>query len=82
MAPAVPGADYEVVLRPLKKAWVKIEKDSDDSPPIYEDWLFTDAGGLTLHGKKFWIQVSDGSAVEIKKNGQIIPYNSPGIVIQ
>jgi len=78
----VPGADYEVVLRPLKKAWVKIQKDSDDTPPIYEDWLYPDADGLTLHGKKFWIQLSDGAAVEIKKNGQVIPYNSPGIVIE
>jgi len=82
VATPVPGADYEVVLHPVKKAWVKIQKDSDDSAPIYEDWLYPDASGLTLHGKKFWIQLSDGEAVEIKKNGQIIPYNSPGIVIQ
>ena len=82
VAIAVPGGDYEVVLHPLKKAWVKVEKDSDGSPPIYEDWLYPDADGLTLHGKKFWIQLSDGDAVEIKKNGQVIPYNSPGIVIQ
>ena len=63
-------ADKEVTLRPLKKAWVKIQKESDDSAPVYEDWLYPDAGGLTLHGRKFWIQLSDGSAVEIRKNGQ------------
>jgi len=83
VVPAVaPDADKEVTLHPVKKAWVKIQKDSDDSEPVYEDWLYPDAGGLTLHGKKFYIQLSDGSAVEVRKNGQVVPYNSPGIVIQ
>ncbi len=72
----------EVVVHPLKKAWVKIEKDSADSQPIYEDWLYPDAHGLTLHGKIFWIHVDNGDAVEITKNGKTVPYSSPGIVVQ
>lgn len=83
----VPGqepaaANDEIVLHPVKKAWVKIQKGSETSPPIYEDWLYPDANGLTLRGGKFWIQVSDGAAVEILKNGQPVPYNSPGIVVE
>lgn len=82
----VPGQDSaannEIVLHPVKKAWVKIKKDSDASPPIFEDWLYPDANGLTLRGGKFWIQLSDGAAVEILKNGRTVPYNSPGIVVE
>lgn len=82
IATPAPNADKEIVLRPIKKSWVKIQANGDDTPPIYEDWLYPDAGGLTLHGKKFWIQLTDSEAVEIKKNGQVIPYNSPGIVVE
>jgi cytoskeletal protein RodZ len=71
----------EVVLHPLKKAWVKIQKDDADTP-IYEDWLYPDAHGLTLRGKKFRIQIDNADAVEITKNGKAVPYNSPGVVIQ
>lgn len=78
---AAPGTN-EVVLHPLKKAWVKIQKDVADSQPIYEDWLYPDARGLTLHGKIFWIKIDDGDAVEITKNGQAVRYTSPGIVVQ
>ncbi|HWB58173.1 MAG TPA: helix-turn-helix transcriptional regulator [Chthoniobacteraceae bacterium] len=78
VAPAV----NEIVLRPLKKAWVKIEQDTADSVPIYEDWLYPDAHGLTLHGGKFWIQVDNADAVQITKNGKTVPYTNPGIVVQ
>jgi cytoskeletal protein RodZ len=80
-APAEPVVN-EVVLHPLKKVWVKIQEDDADSAPIYDDWLFPDANGLTLHGKKFWIKVDNGDSVEITKNGKTVPYSSPGIVVQ
>lgn len=80
-SPAAPASN-EVVLHPLKKAWVKIQKDVADSQPIYEDWLYPDGHGLVLHGKTFWIQVDNGDSVEITKNGKTVPYTSPGIVVQ
>ncbi len=80
-APAEPVVN-EVVLHPLKKAWVKIKKDDADSEPIYEDWLYPDSSGLTLHGKKFFIELDDETAVQITKNGKTVPYSSPGVVIQ
>lgn len=79
--PAVPG-ENEVVLRPIKKTWVKVQTGSSDSEPIYDDWLYPDAGGLALRGRKFWIELREGGGVEIRKNGQVVPYNSPGIVVQ
>jgi cytoskeletal protein RodZ len=81
-APSEAPKQNEIVLHPIKKTWVKIQKDSVTSAPIYEDWLYPDANGLTLRGGKFWIQLNDGDAVQITKNGQRIPYNSPGIVVE
>jgi len=81
VAPVEPATN-EIELHPLKKAWVKIEKDDADSAPIYEDWLYPDTRGLVLHGKKFWIQVDNGDAIQITENGKPVPYNSPGIVVQ
>lgn len=80
-SPAV-AATNEIVLHPVKKAWVKIQRDGGESPPLFEDWLYPDANGLTLRGEKFRIQLSDGAAVEIRKNGQVVPYSSPGIIVE
>ena len=81
-ATPVPPLQNDVVVRPLKKTWIKIQKDGDDTTPIYEDWLYPDAAGLKLHGKKFWIKVTPGGDVEILKNGRAVPYASPGIVVE
>ena len=81
-APVEAGVN-EVVLHPLKKTWVKIQQDDAASTPIYDDWLYPDAHGLTLHGRKFWIEIKiNGDAVQITKNGKAVPYSSPGIIVQ
>jgi len=66
----------EVVLQPLKKTWVTVRSGSADSPPVFEDWLYPDAKGLVLHGGKFWISVGEKGAVEIKKNGVPVNYDT------
>ena len=44
--------------------------------PVFEDWLYPDAKGLTLHGDKFWISVGEKGAVQIKKNGVLVNYDT------
>ena len=65
-----------VVLQPLKKTWVTVRSGRADSPPVFEDWLYPDAKGLILHGEKFWINVGEKGAVEIKKNGVPVNYDT------
>jgi cytoskeletal protein RodZ len=79
---ADPGVMNEVIVEPIKKTWVKIHKDSPDSPPIFEDYLYPGVRPLKLRGAKFFVEVRDQSAVQIRKNGHPIAYQSPGISIQ
>jgi len=71
-----PRKENEIILQPLKKAWVTVRRGGADSPPVFEDWLYPDAKGLILHGDKFWISVGEKGAVEIKKNGVVINYDT------
>lgn len=72
----------EVVLQPIRKTWVKIQRGARDSAPIFEDFLYPNTRPLTLHGGNYWIEVTDASAVEIRKNGTVIAYQAPGLSIQ
>ncbi len=72
----------ELIVQPLRKTWVRIHKDSPDSPPIFEDYLYPGARPLKLRGARFFVEVRDQSAVQIRKNGHPIAYQSPGISIQ
>jgi cytoskeleton protein RodZ len=76
------GGMNELIVQPLKKTWVRIHKDSPDSPPIFEDYLYPGARPLKLRGARFFVEVRDQSAVQIRKNGHPIAYQSPGISIQ
>jgi cytoskeletal protein RodZ len=75
------GVMNELIVEPLKKTWVKIQKDSPDSPPIFEDYLYPRAGALKLRGAKFFVEVRDETAVQIRKNGHPIAYQPPGISV-
>jgi hypothetical protein len=76
-----PAAINELIVEPIKKTWVKIHKDSPDSPPIFEDYLYPGVRPLKLRGAKFFVMVRDQSAVQIRKNGHPIAYQAPGISI-
>jgi cytoskeletal protein RodZ len=79
---ASPTGVNEVVVEPLRKTWVKIRKGSPDSEPIFEDFLYPHAPPLKLRGARFFVEVRDESAVQIRKNGHPIAYQAPGIAIQ
>ena len=88
-APVKPGAEpissstmNEVIVEPLKKTWVTIRKGRPDSPPVFEDFLYPGDPPLKLHGTKFFVEVRDQTAVQIRKNGNPIAYQAPGISIQ
>ncbi len=79
--PITPGGVNEIVLEPIKKTWVTIRKGNPDSKPIFEDYLYP-GPPLKLRGSKFYLEVRDQTAVQIRKNGNPIAYQAPGISIQ
>ena len=77
-----PSVINEVVIEPIRKTWVTVRKGSANSPPIFEDYLYTNAPALKLHGARFFIEVRDEGAVVIRKNGAPIAYQAAGLTIQ
>jgi len=72
----------EVVVEASKKTWVKIHKEDPSSPPIFMDYLYPSAPPLKLRGARFFIEARDPSAIQIRKNGAPIAYQTPGVMVQ
>jgi cytoskeletal protein RodZ len=72
----------ELVVEPLKKTWIRIRRDDPAAEPVFEDILYPKVGPLKLKGNRFWVEVKDADAVMLRKNGQPLAYQPPGIAIQ
>lgn len=70
-----------ILIEPHRKTYVTIRK-SPDAKPEYEDFLYPSASGLRLPAGKWFIEVREGDAVEISKNGHRITYNEPGVTVE
>jgi cytoskeletal protein RodZ len=80
--PGVGAPVNELVIEPLKKTWVRIRRDDPAAEPVFEDVLYPKVGPLKLKGTRFWVEVRDADAVMLRKNGQPLAYQPPGITIQ
>lgn len=78
------GTANKLVVETIRKTWIKIHRDSPDGPLIYEDYVYPGVGhvAVKLHGARLFVEVRDQSAVQIRKDGQPIAYQPPGIWVQ
>lgn len=81
-APETPSVINEVLIEPVRKTWVTVRTGDRASTPVFEDFLYTNAPPLRLHGPHFLIEVRDEGAVVIRKNGAPIAYEGSGVTIQ
>lgn len=72
----------ELVVEPLKKTWVRIRRDDPNAEPIFDDVLYPKVGSLKLKGSKFFVEIREADAVSLRKNGQPLAYQPPGITVQ
>jgi hypothetical protein len=72
----------ELSVEPLKKTWVRIRRDDPNTEPVFDDVLYPKVGALKLKGARFYIEVKDADAVTLRKNGQAVAYQPPGITVQ
>lgn len=83
---AVPAADLtaapqtKLELRVLKRTYVKVTKDEEDSEPVFDGFAGPDQP-IVVEGKRFWLKIHDKGAVEVRKNGQRILNSSDDVVI-
>jgi cytoskeletal protein RodZ len=79
VAPAFPDKKLEV--RILKRTYVKVTKDQESAQPVFEGFAGPDSRPIIVAGKRFWVHVLDKGAIEVRKDGQLVPSNSGDIVI-
>ena len=65
------AASQEVVVRPLKRTYVKVVVNDPAARPAYEDWLAPNTRPLSFRGDRVFVHVLDKGCVEISKNGVI-----------
>lgn len=83
--PATPAplpAINELTVEPLKKTHVVIRRDDPNAEPIFDDVLYPKVGALKLKGTRFFIQIAEPDAVTLRKNGQSVAYQPPGVTVQ
>jgi cytoskeleton protein RodZ len=80
--PAALATVNELVVEPLKKTWVRIRRDDPNAEPIFDDVLYPKVGSLKLKGSRFFLEIREPDAVTLRKNGQVLAYQPPGITVQ
>jgi cytoskeletal protein RodZ len=73
--------DKKLEVRILKRTYVKVTKDQESAQPVFEGFAGPDSRPIVVAGKRFWVHVLDKGAVEVRKNGQVVPSDSGDIVI-
>ena len=79
VVPTFPDKKLEV--RILKRTYVKVTKDQEGAQPVFEGFAGPESRPIVVAGKRFWVHVLDKGAVEVRKDGQLVPSNSGDIVI-
>jgi cytoskeletal protein RodZ len=79
VVPTFPDKKLEV--RILKRTYVKVTKDQEGAQPVFEGFAGPESRPIVVAGKRFWVHVLDKGAVEVRKDGELVPSNSGDIVI-
>jgi cytoskeletal protein RodZ len=73
--------EKKLEVRVLKKTYVKVTKDEEGTQPVFEGYAAPDSRPIVVEGKRFWVHVSEKGAVEVRKDGQLVPGSSDDFVI-
>jgi cytoskeletal protein RodZ len=76
-----PPPEKTLEVRVLKRTWVKVTKDTEGTQPVFEGFTGPDSHPIVVEGKRFWVNVLDKGAIEIRKDGQLVVNNSEDLVI-
>ena len=69
---AEPAGPTRIAIRPLKKTYIKVVIDNEQTVPAFERWVSPSDGTLEFRGQRVSIRVLDRDAIQIKKNGKSI----------
>jgi cytoskeletal protein RodZ len=71
-----------VVIRPLKKTYVRVVIDNEAVTPAFERWISPTDGTVEFRGQHISVRVLDRDALQIKKNGKPVADGDADVTIE
>jgi cytoskeletal protein RodZ len=71
----------EVQIIPVRLTYLRVKVDGA-VPPAFDDWLDPSHPPLTFRGRRVTLRVVDRGAVEIKKNGTVLPAGDADVTFE
>ena len=71
-----------IVIKPLKKTYIKVVVDDESVRPAFERWISPTDGAMEFRGQKFAVRVLDRDAVQIKKNGKTLEGDDSDVTVE
>lgn len=80
--PAASDSETVIVIRPIKRTFVRVVSGESDSDPLFQSVLEPGADPVEFSGQRFLIESTEDQALEIFRNGKIIAQPSGRVVIE
>ena len=77
-----PTPQMELVIEPLRKTWLRLQKDDLQAAPVFEGFVDRKTGPITFQGTRFWVSVAEKSAVRITRGGVAVAEDDPLVIVQ
>jgi cytoskeletal protein RodZ len=74
-------APNRVVIRPLKRTYLKVTVDDQSENPAFERWVSPADGTVEFRGNQVSIRVLEPDAVQIMKNGKALEENDEDVTV-
>ena len=77
-----PAGPNRVAIRPLKKTYIKVIVDNEQTAPAFERWVSPSDGMIEFRGQRVTIRVLDRDAIQIRKNGKSIEGDDSDVKVE
>jgi cytoskeletal protein RodZ len=76
------GGPNHVVIKPLKKTYIKVVVDGGKNKPPFERWISPDDGTMEFSGQHIAVRVLERDAIQIKKNGKLLAEGDTDVTVE
>jgi cytoskeletal protein RodZ len=80
-SPAESNAQNRIVIRPLKRTYLRVTVDDQSENPTFERWVSPADGAVEFRGNRVSIRVLERDAVQIMKNGKPLEEDDEDVTV-
>ena len=80
-SPVESSAPNRIVIRPLKRTYLKVTVDDQSENPAFERWVSPADGTVEFRGNQVSIRVHERDAVQIMKNGKALEEDDEDVTV-